>query len=106
MHFDNEVQISGVDKKVQISDLSPLYVGIHKKRTSQNDLEFFVRSGDLDFFVYCEKVGPFCTSISYLNCRATIFSLIPRPCPHATTPNYIIPISANATKGNQEVGAS
>ncbi len=65
VHFDDKVRISGVDKKVQISDLSLLYVGICKQRTSQNNLDFFVHSGDLDFFVHCEKVEPFRTSISY-----------------------------------------
>ncbi len=75
VHFDNKVQISGVDKKVHISESSPLYLGICKKRTGQNDLDFFVHSGDLDFFVHCKKIGPFGTSISYLNCRIVIFTI-------------------------------
>ena len=64
VHFDDEVRISGVDKKVQISNLSPLYVGIYKKRTSLNNLDFFVHSEVLDFFVLCKKVGPFALALA------------------------------------------
>jgi hypothetical protein len=71
--FDDKVQISGVDKKVHIPETSPFYVGICKKGTSKNNLDFFVHSRDMDIFVYCKKVGPFGTRISYLNCGTVIF---------------------------------
>ena len=70
--FDDKIRFGDSDKKIHSSEAYPLYVGICKKRTSQNDLDFFVHSGEMDFFVHCKKVEPFGTSISYLDCRFAI----------------------------------
>ncbi len=98
MHFNNEVQISGVNKKVRISDLSPLYVGIRKKRTSQNDLDFFVHSGDSDFLSFAKKYGLFAPALVIKIVEPT-FLLAYSPPAHMPQPTPSSPFPPMPPKG-------
>ncbi len=49
--MDKKVQISGVDKKVQIVLAGSLFTDSYIDRGHFGDMDFFVHSGDLDFVV-------------------------------------------------------
>ena len=76
VRFDSEVHLGEMDKKVHLSEMDSPYVGIRKNHTDIFEMDKKVHLGEMDFFVHFEKVGPFGTSISYLNCRIVIFTTL------------------------------
>ena len=86
VRFDSKVHLGEMDKKVHLSEMDSPYVGIRKNHTDIFEMDKKVHLGEMDFFVHFEKVGPFGTSISYLNCRIVIFTTL-RQHPHTTTHN-------------------
>jgi len=59
VHFDNEVDLGKMDKKVHLAKMDRLYVGNRKNHTDQIKMDKKVHLAEVHFFVHFSKVGHF-----------------------------------------------
>jgi len=87
VHFDNEVYLGKMNKKVHLAKMHRLYVGIRKNRMDQIKKNKKVHLAEMHFFVLFLKVGHFAPSL-VIDIVIPSFFLAHQSQPHTTTHNH------------------